>query len=123
MFVDNVLVIPGYNYGGDVYKNECIGHDQMTGRISEYIVFPRALTISTEINNLCTNEDSYYYEENINSVTYDASTGNLVLTGVNFDTSLAIDVSKLTITGQGGSTAQVTLTSATSNPTPTNFCK
>ncbi len=40
----------------------------------------------------------------------------MVLTGLNFNTSSTIDVTKLTVTGQGSST--VTLTSATANSTP-----
>ena len=56
--------------------------------------------------------------EVISSATYDASAGNLVLTGLNFNTSSTIDVTKLTIKGQGGAGAQVTLTAATTNPTP-----
>ena len=58
--------------------------------------------------------------EAVSSATYDALTGNLVLTGSNFNTYAAIDVTKLTIKGQGGVSAQVTLTSATSNPIPSS---
>jgi len=50
----------------------------------------------------------------ITSSTYDVATGNLVLTGVNFNTGAAIDVTKLTITGYG----TTTLSAATANPTP-----
>jgi len=50
----------------------------------------------------------------ITSSTYDVTTGNLVLTGVNFNTGAAIDVTKLTITGYG----TTTLSAATANPTP-----
>jgi len=56
--------------------------------------------------------------EVISMATYNASTGNLVLTGQNFNTAAAINVTKLTIIGQGGVTGQVTLTSNTSNPIP-----
>ncbi len=54
--------------------------------------------------------------EVISRATYDVSTGNLMLTGLNFNTSETIDVTKLTIKGQSGST--VTLTSATTNVIP-----
>ncbi|MFZ6658739.1 DUF4347 domain-containing protein, partial [Undibacterium sp. TJN19] len=51
------------------------------------------------------------------STTYDASTGSLVVTGANMITGDTIDVSKLSVTGQGGSytltTANVTASSAT----------
>jgi len=51
----------------------------------------------------------------ITSSTYDAVTGNLVLTGTGFDTGSTIDVTKLTITGKGPT---YDLTAATANPTP-----
>ncbi len=50
----------------------------------------------------------------ITSATYDASTGILTVTGTNMLTGDAIDVSKLSLTGQGGS---YTLTVDTANPT------
>ena len=56
--------------------------------------------------------------EVISMATYNAQSGNLVLTGRNFNTAAAINVTKLTIIGQGGVTGQVTLTSNTSNPIP-----
>ena len=66
-------------------------------------------TVSITVSNVA---------EVISSATYNASSGNLVLTGLNFNTSSTIDVTKLTITGQGGAGAQITLTAATTNPTP-----
>ncbi len=71
-------------------------------------------------NVLTVTESATTAVEVINSTTYDASTGNLVLTGLNFNTSSIIDVTKLTIEGQGGTGAQRVLTAATSNPTPTS---
>ncbi|WP_277624200.1 DUF4347 domain-containing protein, partial [Undibacterium sp. TS12] len=50
----------------------------------------------------------------ISSATYNANTGVLTVTGVNITNGGTIDVSKLSLTGQGGS---YTLTAATSNPT------
>ena len=54
----------------------------------------------------------------ITSATYDASTGTLVVTGANMTSGDVIDVSKLSLTGQGGScaltSANVTAASATS---------
>ncbi|MFZ6775053.1 DUF4347 domain-containing protein, partial [Undibacterium sp. SXout7W] len=54
----------------------------------------------------------------ITSATYDASTGTLVVTGLNMTTGDTIDVSKLSLTGQAGSytltSANVTASSATS---------
>jgi len=54
----------------------------------------------------------------VQSATYDASTGTLVVTGANMVTGDTIDVSKLSLTGQGGSytltSANVTAASATS---------
>ena len=50
----------------------------------------------------------------ITSATYDASTGILVVTGTDITNGGTIDVTKLSLTGQGGS---YTLTAATSNPT------
>ncbi|WP_277948863.1 DUF4347 domain-containing protein [Magnetospirillum sp. 15-1] len=55
----------------------------------------------------------------ITSATYNASTNSLVVTGTGMTTGDSIDVSKLTVTGQGGSTytltsANVTAASATS---------
>ncbi|MFZ6760822.1 DUF4347 domain-containing protein, partial [Undibacterium sp. Ji50W] len=50
----------------------------------------------------------------VTSATYDASTGILLVTGANMTNGGTIDVTKLTLTGQGGS---YTLTGATSNPT------
>ena len=103
--VDNTTVIDA-NSGGNIFCGnyigagyQCVGQVKMIGRIAEYIVYPFVIN-------------------RINSATYDASTGNLVLTGLNFNTLAAIDVTKLTIKGQGSST--YTLTSATSNPTPSS---
>ncbi|MBC3807165.1 DUF4347 domain-containing protein [Undibacterium seohonense] len=50
----------------------------------------------------------------ITSATYDANTGVLVVTGTDITNGGTIDVTKLSLTGQGGS---YTLTAATSNPT------
>ncbi|MBC3920986.1 DUF4347 domain-containing protein, partial [Undibacterium sp. CY18W] len=50
----------------------------------------------------------------ITSATYDASTGVLVVTGTGMTNGGTIDVTKLSLAGQGGS---YTLTAATSNPT------
>ncbi len=103
--IDNTTVIDA-NSGGDVFTSQFIGAgyqsssaNGMIGRIAEYIVYPFVLN-------------------RIISATYNASTGNLVLTGLNFNTLATIDVTKLTIKGQGGSTYK--LTSATSNPTPSS---
>lgn len=54
----------------------------------------------------------------ITSSTYDAATGDLVLTGTGFDTGSTIDVTKFTITGQGPT---CDLTVATANPTPASL--
>ena len=101
--IDNTTVIDA-NSGRDVFTSQFIGAgyqsssaNGMIGRITEYIVYPFVLN-------------------RINSATYDASTGNLVLTGLNLNTASTIDVTKLTIKGQGSST--YTLTAATANPTP-----
>jgi len=50
----------------------------------------------------------------ITSATYDANTGTLVVTGTGMTNGGTIDVTKLSLTGQGGS---YTLTAATTNPT------
>ncbi|MFC0349802.1 DUF4347 domain-containing protein, partial [Undibacterium danionis] len=50
----------------------------------------------------------------VTSATYNASTGTLVVTGTNMTNGGTIDVTKLSLTGQGGT---YTLTAATSNPT------
>ncbi|OYU45777.1 MAG: hypothetical protein CFE44_05665 [Burkholderiales bacterium PBB4] len=50
----------------------------------------------------------------VTSATYDASTGVLAVTGANITNGGTIDVTKLSLAGQGGS---YTLTGATSNPT------
>jgi hypothetical protein len=52
----------------------------------------------------------------ITSATYNATTGNLVLTGTGFDVGHVIDVTKLNILGKAS--ASSTLTAATTNPTP-----
>ncbi|WP_079435627.1 DUF4347 domain-containing protein [Zoogloea sp. LCSB751] len=44
----------------------------------------------------------------LTSATYDASTGTLVVTGANMTTGDTIDVSKLTLTGEGGTTRTLT---------------
>ncbi|CAN7670491.1 DUF4347 domain-containing protein [Acidovorax sp. LjRoot74] len=60
----------------------------------------------------------YVPPASITSATYDASTGSLVVTGTNMVTGDTIDVSKLSVAGQGGSytltSANVTAASATS---------
>jgi hypothetical protein len=61
---------------------------------------------------------AYAVGETITSATYDASTGTLVVTGTGMTGGDTIDVSKFTITGQGGSytltTANITASSSTS---------
>jgi uncharacterized membrane protein len=53
----------------------------------------------------------------VTSAAYDAATGALVVTGVNLISGDTVDVSKLTVTGQGGAT--YTLTSANVNASST----
>ncbi len=105
--------------------------DNINDVVPEFIIFNTTDINDTQRIMIYKNQRSYCYgitasntsevinsaAEVINSAVYDASTGNLVLTGMNFNASSTIDVT-LTITGQGGST--YTLTSATSNPTPVN---
>jgi len=54
----------------------------------------------------------------ITSSIYDRTTGDLVLTGMGFDTASTIDVTTLTIKGEGAGASAFTLTAATPNPTP-----
>ena len=84
------------------------------GNIYEIVIYNSTLSDTNRV--ILGSDQINYYQEQISSATYDASTGNLVLKGMHFNTSSAMDVTKLTITGQGGST--VRLTSATSNPMP-----
>ncbi|WP_374484784.1 autotransporter-associated beta strand repeat-containing protein [Zoogloea sp.] len=51
----------------------------------------------------------------LTSATYDASTGTLVVTGSSMTTGDTIDVSKLTLTGQGGNTYTLTSSNVTAS--------
>ena len=58
----------------------------------------------------------------ITSATYNAGTNTLVVTGTNISNGAAIDVTKLTLTGQGGSTYTLTNNSSvTSTPSSNSF--
>ncbi|WP_157412580.1 DUF4347 domain-containing protein, partial [Acidovorax sp. Root217] len=87
-------------------------------------------TVPTPVNNLGgtgTNNTAYVIPPTITSATYDAATGSLSVTAVGMTTGDTIDVSKLTVTGEGGvtytlTTGNVTASSATAfsvtlNPT------
>ncbi|MBX3619149.1 MAG: DUF4347 domain-containing protein [Rhizobacter sp.] len=66
-----------------------------------------------------TTDSAYVTSPTLTSATYDASTGSLVVTGTSMTAGDTIDVGKLTLSGEGGSTftltsANVTASSATS---------
>ena len=77
---------------------------------------PGAVGAST--NGVLGTVTPYVPPASITSATYDASTGSLVVTGVNMTTGDTIDVSKLSLTGENGSytltSANVTAASSTS---------
>ncbi|MDZ7863174.1 DUF4347 domain-containing protein [Acidovorax sp.] len=74
-------------------------------------------TAITKVGGTGTNNTAYVLPAALTSATYDAATGILTGTGINLTNGGAIDVSKLSLTGQAGSytltTANVTASSTT----------
>ena len=69
-----------------------------------------------KIHNLGTLNTAYDPTPTLTSATYNAGTGALAVTGANMTTGDTIDVTKLTLTGEGGTTYALT----TANVTATN---
>ncbi|MHB9119619.1 MAG: fibronectin type III domain-containing protein, partial [Burkholderiales bacterium] len=77
-----------------------------------------SFTITSSISNFLIAVDNVVLQNigpTITSATYDASTNVLAVTGTNMTTGDTIDPTKLTLTGQGGSTYTLTSSSVTSS--------